>query len=73
MVEKANAVDQALDLAIPLREPKKLHEAMRYSLLATGKHSEAALHCRLRAHWLSRVKRDGHCVCHGDDPHDVVN
>ncbi|KAJ7944339.1 Geranylgeranyl pyrophosphate synthase [Quillaja saponaria] len=37
MVQKANIVNQALDAAITLREPQKIHEAMRYSLLAGGK------------------------------------
>ncbi|KAG2408706.1 hypothetical protein LR48_Vigan01g187700 [Vigna angularis] len=37
MVQKADAVNQALDDAVPLREPLRIHEAMRYSLLAGGK------------------------------------
>lgn len=37
MVEKARTVNQALDDAVSLREPQKIHEAMRYSLLAGGK------------------------------------
>ncbi|TYH49043.1 hypothetical protein ES332_D10G109700v1 [Gossypium tomentosum] len=37
MVDKVNAVNQALDSAVPLRDPVKIHEAMRYSLLAGGK------------------------------------
>ncbi|KAI3813508.1 hypothetical protein L1987_18233 [Smallanthus sonchifolius] len=37
MVEKANKVNHALDEAIPLKEPLKIHESMRYSLLAGGK------------------------------------
>nr|ALT16904.1 geranylgeranyl diphosphate synthase 4 [Leucosceptrum canum] len=37
MIEKARSVNQALDDAIVLREPLKLHESMRYSLLAGGK------------------------------------
>nr|XP_043608550.1 geranylgeranyl pyrophosphate synthase 7, chloroplastic-like [Erigeron canadensis] len=37
MTEKANLVNQALDEAVPLQEPLKAHEAMRYSLLAGGK------------------------------------
>ncbi|KAF7809748.1 geranylgeranyl pyrophosphate synthase, chloroplastic-like [Senna tora] len=37
MLEKANKVNQALDAAVALREPEKIHEAMRYSLLAGGK------------------------------------
>ncbi|GLT39088.1 hypothetical protein SLA2020_132960 [Shorea laevis] len=37
MVQKANSVNQALDAAVSLREPLKIHEAMRYSLLAGGK------------------------------------
>jgi geranylgeranyl diphosphate synthase, type II len=37
MLHKASSVNQALDRAVPLREPKKIHEAMRYSLLAGGK------------------------------------
>lgn len=37
MAEKAVAVNRALDLAVPLAQPEKIHEAMRYSLLAGGK------------------------------------
>jgi len=34
---KAMAVNEALDRAVPLRYPERIHEAMRYSLLAGGK------------------------------------
>ncbi|KHN45277.1 Geranylgeranyl pyrophosphate synthase, chloroplastic [Glycine soja] len=37
MIAKAHTVNQALDTAIALRDPHKIHEAMRYSLLAGGK------------------------------------
>ena len=37
MVRKAESVNKALDMAVPLQEPLKIHEAMRYSLLAGGK------------------------------------
>ncbi|XP_057768888.1 geranylfarnesyl diphosphate synthase, chloroplastic-like [Salvia miltiorrhiza] len=37
MLEKIAAVNAALDAALPLRHPAKLHEAMRYSLLSGGK------------------------------------
>lgn len=37
MLQKAASVNQALDSAVSLREPAKIHEAMRYSLLAGGK------------------------------------
>ncbi|KAI4314883.1 hypothetical protein L6164_027746 [Bauhinia variegata] len=37
MVQKAQTVNQALDAAVSLKEPLKIHEAMRYSLLAGGK------------------------------------
>lgn len=37
MLQKANRVNQALDDAVSLKEPLKIHEAMRYSLLAGGK------------------------------------
>ncbi|KAJ0982175.1 hypothetical protein J5N97_010430 [Dioscorea zingiberensis] len=37
MLSKAAAVNRALDLAVPLDEPRRIHEAMRYSLLACGK------------------------------------
>lgn len=37
MVEKANSVNLALDAAVSLKEPLKIHESMRYSLLAGGK------------------------------------
>ncbi|KAL1215980.1 Geranylgeranyl pyrophosphate synthase 7 [Cardamine amara subsp. amara] len=37
MIGKADSVNKALDSAVSLREPIKIHEAMRYSLLAGGK------------------------------------
>ncbi|KAG6507680.1 geranylgeranyl pyrophosphate synthase, chloroplastic-like [Zingiber officinale] len=37
MLEKAAVVDCALDAAVPLAHPYRIHEAMRYSLLAGGK------------------------------------
>ena len=37
MLSKALAVNEALDKAIPLTYPKKIHESMRYCLLAGGK------------------------------------
>jgi len=37
MLQKINTVNRALDAAIELREPKNIHEAMRYTLLAGGK------------------------------------
>ncbi|KAM7524192.1 hypothetical protein LguiA_014094 [Lonicera macranthoides] len=37
MVQKANSVNQALNDAVSVREPIKIHESMRYSLLAGGK------------------------------------
>jgi len=37
MLQKANSVNQALDAAVSLKDPRKIHEAMRYSLLAGGK------------------------------------
>ncbi|KAL3699077.1 hypothetical protein R1sor_017099 [Riccia sorocarpa] len=37
MKEKAAAVNDALELAVPLQYPEKVTEAMRYSLLAGGK------------------------------------
>ncbi|KAF3439032.1 hypothetical protein FNV43_RR17307 [Rhamnella rubrinervis] len=37
MVQRANSVNKALDDAVLLRHPQKIHEAMRYSLLAGGK------------------------------------
>ncbi|KAJ4913902.1 hypothetical protein Rs2_08523 [Raphanus sativus] len=37
ILRKAESVNRALDSAVPLREPLKIHEAMRYSLLAGGK------------------------------------
>ncbi|KAK6927846.1 Polyprenyl synthetase [Dillenia turbinata] len=37
MITKAKTVNKALDDAIPVQEPIKIHEAMRYSLLAGGK------------------------------------
>ncbi|XP_010437301.1 PREDICTED: heterodimeric geranylgeranyl pyrophosphate synthase large subunit 1, chloroplastic [Camelina sativa] len=37
IITKAESVNKALDSSVPLREPLKIHEAMRYSLLAGGK------------------------------------
>ncbi|KAJ0989234.1 hypothetical protein J5N97_007590 [Dioscorea zingiberensis] len=37
MATKLSHVNEALNLAVPLRHPTKLHQAMRYSLLAGGK------------------------------------
>ncbi|KAL2498431.1 Heterodimeric geranylgeranyl pyrophosphate synthase large subunit 1 [Abeliophyllum distichum] len=37
MLQKINVVNKALDAAVPLRNPTKIHEAMRYSLLSGGK------------------------------------
>ncbi|XP_010552167.1 PREDICTED: heterodimeric geranylgeranyl pyrophosphate synthase large subunit 1, chloroplastic-like [Tarenaya hassleriana] len=37
VLEKAESIDEALDAAVPLKEPLKIHEAMRYSLLEGGK------------------------------------
>ncbi|TYH44713.1 hypothetical protein ES332_D11G213900v1 [Gossypium tomentosum] len=37
MLQKASSVNQALESAVSLRDPVKIHEAMRYSLLAGGK------------------------------------
>ncbi|CAN7016235.1 unnamed protein product [Brassica rapa subsp. trilocularis] len=34
---KADSVNKALESAVALRQPLKIHEAMRYSLLAGGK------------------------------------
>lgn len=37
MVEKGNTVNEALDDAVTVKNPPRIHEAMRYSLLAGGK------------------------------------
>ncbi|CAH8392695.1 unnamed protein product [Eruca vesicaria subsp. sativa] len=37
MTSRAEAVNKALDEAIPVGEPLKIHEAMRYAVLAAGK------------------------------------
>ncbi|GMN29671.1 hypothetical protein TIFTF001_002510 [Ficus carica] len=37
MIQKAESVSQALDDAVPLREPLTIHEAMRYTLFGGGK------------------------------------
>ncbi|KAG9449544.1 hypothetical protein H6P81_009509 [Aristolochia fimbriata] len=37
MASKVKLVNAALDSAVPLRHPVKIHEAMRYSLMAGGK------------------------------------
>ncbi|CAM6047136.1 unnamed protein product [Sphagnum compactum] len=44
MVAKAQAVNLALDKAVPLQYPMKLREAMRYSLLAGGKRRKPTNH-----------------------------
>jgi len=43
MLGKASAVNVALEKAVPLQYPEKIHEAMRYSLLAGGKRVRPAL------------------------------
>lgn len=43
MLSKAEVVNRALDLAVPLEYPDRIHEAMRYSLLAGGKRIRPAL------------------------------
>ncbi|EEF37223.1 geranylgeranyl pyrophosphate synthase, chloroplastic [Ricinus communis] len=43
MLQKAASINQALDAAVPIREPTKIHESMRYSLLAGGKRVRPAL------------------------------
>lgn len=43
MLSKAAVVNRALDLAVPLSYPDRIHEAMRYSLLAGGKRIRPAL------------------------------
>eukprot|EP00249_Psilotum_nudum_P008813 c21521_g1_i1 orf=551-1675(-) len=43
MYRKALAVNKALESAVPLRYPGKIHESMRYSLLAGGKRVRPAL------------------------------
>ncbi|KAG7581949.1 Polyprenyl synthetase [Arabidopsis suecica] len=37
MISKAESVNSALDISVPLREPLTVQEAVRYSLLAAGK------------------------------------
>ncbi|XP_043712942.1 geranylgeranyl pyrophosphate synthase, chloroplastic-like [Telopea speciosissima] len=37
MIQKGSSVNQALEGAVSLKDPLKIHEAMRYSLLAGGK------------------------------------
>ena len=43
MKSKASAVNVALDMAVPMQYPERIHEAMRYSLLAGGKRVRPAL------------------------------
>lgn len=43
MYKKAQAVNVALDKAVPMQYPEKLRESMRYSLLAGGKRVRPAL------------------------------
>ncbi|KAL2475678.1 Heterodimeric geranylgeranyl pyrophosphate synthase large subunit 1 [Abeliophyllum distichum] len=48
MLEKANSVNKALEEAVLLRVPFKIHESMRYSLFAGGKRGQAnSLYCIL--------------------------
>ncbi|KAI5684242.1 hypothetical protein M9H77_05470 [Catharanthus roseus] len=42
-LEKLKSINKALDAAIPLKEPLKLNEAMRYSVLSCGKRSAPLL------------------------------
>ena len=37
LLQKKKIVEKSLDLALPIRRPEKIYEAMRYSLLAGGK------------------------------------
>ncbi|KAL2650239.1 hypothetical protein R1flu_018367 [Riccia fluitans] len=37
ITKKMKAVNEALEMAVPVRYPEKIHEAMRYSLLSPGK------------------------------------
>ena len=37
LLQKKQIVEKSLDLALPIRRPEKIYEAMRYSLLAGGK------------------------------------
>ncbi|KAJ9674653.1 hypothetical protein PVL29_023904 [Vitis rotundifolia] len=43
MIQKASSVHKALDEAVCVKSPIKIHEAMRYSLLAGGKRVRPAL------------------------------
>lgn len=43
MIQKASSVHKALDEAVYVKSPIKIHEAMRYSLLAGGKRVRPAL------------------------------
>ena len=43
MKGKAKSVEAALECCVPVRQPEKIHEAMRYSLLAGGKRIRPAL------------------------------
>ncbi|WCJ30975.1 Geranylgeranyl pyrophosphate synthase chloroplastic [Euphorbia peplus] len=43
MLQKAASIHQALDAAVSIKEPAKIHESMRYSLLAGGKRVRPAL------------------------------
>lgn len=43
MLDRADSVNRALDAAVSLKHPPKIHEAMRYSLLAGGKRVRPAL------------------------------
>lgn len=43
MIQKASSVHKALDEAVSVKTPIKIHEAMRYSLLAGGKRVRPAL------------------------------
>lgn len=43
MKSKASSVHKALELCVPIRFPEKIHDSMRYSLLAGGKRVRPAL------------------------------
>ncbi|KAJ1404067.1 Ubiquitin-like domain superfamily [Sesbania bispinosa] len=69
MFDKANTVNKSLDAVIAVKEPEKIHEAMRYSLLGGGKRvaSPPPVRRQQRRNGRPSGMRDG------DDPHHDAN
>ncbi|CBI19649.3 unnamed protein product, partial [Vitis vinifera] len=68
MIQKASSVHKALDEAVYVKSPIKIHEAMRYSLLAGGKRSNAMpAACAVEMiHTMSLIHDDLPCMDNDD-------